>query len=90
MHAMLDFKEGKWLQASKKLEEPETRLPRPPNQIDLMLGHCYEILGEYDRELEAYKREVGDNPTSLTAHVGLARHTDDRRPIRSHWRNWSL
>ena len=46
MCAMLSFKEGKWLQASRDFERLKPAFPDRVSQINMMLWHCYELLGE--------------------------------------------
>ncbi len=71
MRACLDFNEFKWLEASKKLTESRAALPAFGTRIDLMLGKCYEHMGEHDREVEVYQRAVGESG-SVIAHAALA------------------
>jgi tetratricopeptide (TPR) repeat protein len=65
----------RWLQAREKLDRVRplaagsTDLAR---QIDLYLGQCHEQLGEFDEQLEANRRVLSDDPTSLAARVGAA------------------
>jgi len=67
--------EQRWLQARQKLERVRplvagsTDLTR---QIDLYLGQCHEQLGEFDEQLEANRRVLTDDPSSLAARVGAA------------------
>ncbi len=65
----------RWLQAKEKLDRVRplvagaTELTR---QVDLYLGQCHEQLGEFDEQLEANRRVLGDDPSSLAARVGVA------------------
>jgi tetratricopeptide (TPR) repeat protein len=65
----------RWLQAKEKLDRVRplvagaTDLTR---QVDLYLGQCYEQLGEFDEQLEANRRVLSDDPSSLAARVGAA------------------
>lgn len=65
----------RWLQARQKLDRVRplvagsTELTR---QVDLYLGQCHEQLGEFDEQLEANRRVLSDDPTSLAARVGAA------------------
>jgi tetratricopeptide (TPR) repeat protein len=72
MRACLDYNEMKWLDASRKLVEARAALPGYAGRIDLMLGRCYEALGEHDREVQVYERAVGENPGNVLAHAVLA------------------
>ncbi|HZZ82334.1 MAG TPA: tetratricopeptide repeat protein [Gemmataceae bacterium] len=72
MRACLDFHEMKWGDASKKLIEARSVMPSGyAVRIDLMLGKCYEALGEHDREVEVYERAVAEGAT-VAAHAALA------------------
>jgi tetratricopeptide (TPR) repeat protein len=65
----------RWLQAKEKLDRVRplvagaTDLTR---QVDLYLGQCHEQLGEFDEQLEANRRVLSDDPSSLAARVGAA------------------
>ncbi|NCA10779.1 tetratricopeptide repeat protein [bacterium] len=64
-----------WVRAREKLD-----LVRPlvagsadlARQVDFYMAQCHEQLGEYDEQLEASRRVLSDDPTSLAARVGAA------------------
>lgn len=65
----------KWLQAKQKLDRVRPMVAASPEltrQVDLYLGQCYERLGQYDEQLEANRRVLSDDPSSLAARVGAA------------------
>jgi tetratricopeptide (TPR) repeat protein len=43
------------------------------NQIHLLLAHCYERLGDTDRQLAAYQRAVRDDSQNAMSRLGVAR-----------------
>lgn len=75
LEARVLIAEQRWLQARQKLDRVRplvagsTELTR---QVDLYLGQCHEQLGEFDEQLEANRRVLSDDPTSLAARVGAA------------------
>ncbi|MFM8494175.1 MAG: tetratricopeptide repeat protein, partial [Planctomycetia bacterium] len=75
LEARVLISEQRWLQARQKLDRVRplvagsTELTR---QVDLYLGQCHEQLGEFDEQLEANRRVLSDDPTSLAARVGAA------------------
>lgn len=75
LEARVLITEQRWLQARQKLDRVRplvagsTELTR---QVDLYLGQCHEQLGEFDEQLEANRRVLSDDPTSLAARVGAA------------------
>lgn len=75
LEARVLIAEQRWLQARQKLERVRplvagsTDLTR---QVDLYLGQCHEQLGEFDEQLEANRRVLTDDPSSLAARVGAA------------------
>lgn len=75
LEARILIAEQRWLQARQKLDRVRplvagsTELTR---QVDLYLGQCHEQLGEFDEQLEANRRVLSDDPTSLAARVGAA------------------
>lgn len=73
MRARLLILDGKWLEASREFERLRASMPGLKTQIDLILGRCYEILRQTDKQLAAYKRAVGEAPGSLDANIGLGR-----------------
>lgn len=67
--------QGKWLQAKSRLESLRPLVAgsdEMTRQVDLHLGQCYERLGQFDEQLEANRRVLTDDPTSLAARVGAA------------------
>ncbi len=67
--------QGKWLQAKSRLEAVRPLVAGSDEltrQVDLYLGQCYERLGQFDEQLEANRRVLTDDPTSLAARVGAA------------------
>lgn len=41
-------------------------------RADLAIARCYQLLGQVEGELDAYRRIVKENPTSLVGRLGLA------------------
>lgn len=79
---LLDFFEGRILLAQGKLREGVAALerlrpkvvawPEFALQIDMYLGACYEQLRLPDRQLEAYRRALGEDPSLVPARIGYA------------------
>lgn len=64
-----------WLRAKQLLEQVRPLAAgndELTRQVDLYLGQCFEQLGEFDAQLEANRRVLTLNPTSLAARVGEA------------------
>ncbi|HYT87192.1 MAG TPA: tetratricopeptide repeat protein [Gemmataceae bacterium] len=75
LEARLLLNQGKWLEASQALEGSRSLLTRWPalsKQADLLLGLCYEQLGDADRRYAAYRRAVNADPFWIPASLGLA------------------
>jgi len=75
LEARLLIARQKWLQAKQKLERVRPLVAASSEltkQVDIHLGHCHEQLGQYDEQLEANRRVLSDDPTSLAARVGAA------------------
>jgi len=73
--ARIDFAENHFLEASKEFEAIRPALARfttttYAQQLDLMLGKCYEILGQPDRQLEVYRQVLQNYPDQLGARLG--------------------
>lgn len=70
--------EDKWLEASRVLERTRQDVldnPGLARQIHLLLGRCYEQLGEDDRRLDAYRQALPVDPTDplwVPAVLGIA------------------
>lgn len=75
LEARVLLQRGKWLPAKAKLEQVRPLVAGSDDQtrqVDLYLGQCYERLGQFDEQLEANRRVLSDDPTSLAARVGAA------------------
>ncbi len=75
LEARLLIARQKWLPAKQKLERVRPLVTASADltrQVNLLLGQCHEQLGQYDEQLEANRRVLGDDPTSLAARVGAA------------------
>jgi cellulose synthase operon protein C len=67
--------ESNWLAAASELEAIYPLLAGKPalaHQADLLLGQCYEQLGDVDRRYEAFRRAVALLPEEIGGRVGLA------------------
>lgn len=67
--------ERQWAQAATLLESVRPALPRElstPGQTEVLLGFCYENLGEIDRAYAAYRDAVSRNGNLPQARLGLA------------------
>ena len=76
LEAMRAFREGKWFDASVRLETMRPRFGKNPaevKRIDSQLAWCYERLGEPDRQLRYYRLVLDQEPSSILAHRGVAR-----------------
>jgi len=65
---------GKFLEAARELERIRPAMERQGavqmNAINTLLGRCYAILGMSDRQLEVYRRILGDFPNLIEARLG--------------------
>ena len=67
--------EGQWLKATNQLEKLRPSMARFPDltmQIDMLLGRCYRSLGQPDRAIDAYRRALDGDPSSIPAQLGYA------------------
>ncbi len=85
--AILDYLEGRrlmadgadWLEASKSLQRAYTGLTRQPErarECALLLGKCYEQLGDPDQQYRAYRSAFTEDPADplwFPAAEGIAR-----------------
>jgi tetratricopeptide (TPR) repeat protein len=65
---------GEWRQAAEGLERVRPDLESWPDLVrhaDLLLGSCYEKLGDIDQQYSAYHRVVTADPLSLPGGLGL-------------------
>jgi len=75
LEARVLLQQRKWLPAKAKLEQVRPLVAgsdEQTRQVDLYLGQCYERLGQFDEQLEANRRVLSDDPSSLAARVGAA------------------
>jgi tetratricopeptide (TPR) repeat protein len=64
-----------WLEASRRLEKLHDQLfphPQLAARADILLGFCYEQLGNPDQQYAAYLRAKTLEPASLEASLGVA------------------
>jgi tetratricopeptide (TPR) repeat protein len=74
LEAALQFKSGEWLKASKSLEAIRPLVTDSRDltvQCDLLLGQCFEKLGDFDRQVLAYRRIIALDPFQVPARFGL-------------------
>ncbi len=74
-NAYIRVKESRWLEAIRAMESARPLLVRSPEltlRADLLLGHCYEQLGNLELQLAAYRHAVNVDPLSDEARLGLA------------------
>ena len=75
LEARLLIARRSWLEARKKLESVRPLVATSDEltkQVDLMLGQCFEQLGDFDEQLAANRRVLSQDHTSLLAQVGAA------------------
>jgi tetratricopeptide (TPR) repeat protein len=75
--ARLKFADADYMAASRALEAARPAFLRISNslilpQIDVMLGHSYEALGQWDRALELYRGLLQKSPDLLRPRLGEA------------------
>ncbi len=75
--ARIKFAENNFQEASHELEAVRPILARFGKagyalQIDLMLGRCYEVMNQPDRQLEVYRRVLQTSPKQAGAQLGEA------------------
>ncbi|MFM8893446.1 MAG: tetratricopeptide repeat protein, partial [Planctomycetia bacterium] len=64
-----------WLAARQKLDALRPLLAGSEDltrQVDLMLGQCHEMLGQFDEQLSANRRVLADDQESIIARDGVA------------------
>jgi tetratricopeptide (TPR) repeat protein len=74
-HGRLEMQQGKWAAAARRLELVYTHEGGTPeflSAVNLYLGHCYEQLGNLDRQLAVYRRGLTLDPQSTPLRLGLA------------------
>jgi len=75
LEARLMMARKRWLPAQQKLEAVRplaAESDQLTRQIDLLLGQCYEMLGQFDEQLAANQRVLLGDYNSLAARVGVA------------------
>ena len=67
------FSEKKWAEASRELTRVRSSMPDAQKAgIDMILGRCYEMLGQPERQLEVYERVLATQPNSVSAQIGMS------------------
>jgi cellulose synthase operon protein C len=76
LSARIKAGESNWIEASKELESVYPFLVSAAStqayQADVLLGRCYEQLGNIDRRYAAYRRAVSLEPNGTSGQLGLA------------------
>ena len=75
LQARLLMARNRWLPAQQKLEAVRplaAESDQLTRQIDLLLGQCYEKLGQFDEQLAANQRVLLRDHESLVARIGVA------------------
>ena len=75
LSARINIGEAKWIEAVKELEAISPLLADKSSlayQTQLLLGACYEQLGDIDRRHEAFQRAVSLDPSATAGQIGLA------------------
>jgi len=65
----------RWLTAQRKLEAVRPLVAESDDltrQVDLLLGQCHEMLGQFDEQLAANQRVLLGDYNSLAARIGIA------------------
>jgi cellulose synthase operon protein C len=65
----------RWLTAQRKLEDVRPLVAESDDltrQVDLLLGQCHEMLGQFDEQLAANQRVLLGDYNSLAARIGIA------------------
>lgn len=75
--ARLKFADGNLVEAGRELEAVRPILSRFSKtgytmELDLMLGRCYEVLNQPDRQLEVFRRVLESSPKHARARLGEA------------------
>jgi tetratricopeptide (TPR) repeat protein len=75
LQARLLMAQSRWLGAKQKLENVRPLVAESESltrQIDLLLGRCHEMLGQFDEQLAANQRVLSEDHESLAARTGVA------------------
>jgi len=75
LEARLLIAQKRWLQAKQKLDSVRPLVAESEQltrQVDLSLGQCHEMLGQFDEQLAANQRVLSEDQGSLAARVGVA------------------
>jgi tetratricopeptide (TPR) repeat protein len=67
--------ESKWIEAANELETVSSQFRENPElayEANLLLGRCYEAIGDFDRRSEAFRRAIDLQPEGLSARLGRA------------------
>jgi len=75
LQARLLMAQKRWLQARKSLEAIRPLVAESNAtvmQVDLLLGQCHEMLGDFDEQLAANRRVLLEDHKSLAAQIGVA------------------
>ncbi len=75
LEARLLIAQKRWLAARQKLESVRPLAATSETltrQIDLILGQCHEMLGQFDEQLAANQRVLSEDHESLAARTGVA------------------
>jgi cellulose synthase operon protein C len=75
LQARLLMAQNRWLPAKQKLDAVRPLVAESAQltrQVDLLLGQCYEMLGQFDEQLAANQRVLSGDYQSLAARVGVA------------------
>ncbi len=78
----IEFSQGKFLEACRDLEAVRPAIARISyknysQQLDVMLGVCYEQVGMWDRELEVFREVLRTYPDIMRARLGEAMALDN-------------
>jgi tetratricopeptide (TPR) repeat protein len=76
-NARIQFSEGNFWDASREFEAVRPAMSRSVyanylQQLDLLLGRCYETLGMHDRQLEVSRRVLQSSPGQVGARLSEA------------------
>ena len=75
LQARLLMAQKRWLPAKQKLDAVRPIVadsPQMTRRVDLLLGQCYEMLGQFDEQLAANQRVLTRDYASMAARIGVA------------------